>query len=226
MARYIQRHSRMTRIVHNVNMVCCLWLMISGLFVFAPPLGNLVGADVVQGLRISHRIVGVIFILNPLVAIIASPKGFGRFIEKYTKKWDDDDKNWLKLFVKYMFTSKTTHMPDQDEVKSGQVVADGALMICGFFMGVSGLLMWLGTSVWAFPAWLLSAMHLIHVIVFIVLVVFTIAHIYLGLGIFQPYRRTKRLMFGDGKVSESDALYHWGKWARKEIKEKKNVTEE
>lgn len=32
---------------------------------------------------------------------------------------------------------------------------------------------------------------------------------YLGLGIFTPYRGTVRLMFGDGKVSETDAVYHW-----------------
>jgi formate dehydrogenase subunit gamma len=31
-------------------------------------------------------------------------------------------------------------------------------------------------------------------------------------------------MFGDGKVSEADAAYHWGYWAREEIKSGKNVT--
>ena len=49
------------------------------------------------------------------------------------------------------------------------------------------------------------------------------AHIFLGGGIFQPYRGTHRLMFGDGTVSESDALYHWGHWARKELESGKNV---
>ena len=54
---------------------------------------------------------------------------------------------------------------------------------------------------------------------------FGLAHIFLGAGIFQPYRGTAKLMFGDGTVSESDALYHWGHWARKEIASGKNVVE-
>lgn len=32
-------------------------------------------------------------------------------------------------------------------------------------------------------------------------------------------------MFGDGTVSESDALYHWGHWARQEIASGENVIE-
>ena len=55
--------------------------------------------------------------------------------------------------------------------------------------------------------------------------VFGLAHIFLGAGIFQPYRGTYKLMFGNGMVSESDAIYHWGHWARKEITEGKNVVE-
>ena len=31
------------------------------------------------------------------------------------------------------------------------------------------------------------------------------------------------LKFGDGTVSESDALYHWGHWARKELTEGENI---
>ena len=49
------------------------------------------------------------------------------------------------------------------------------------------------------------------------------AHIFLGTGIFQPYRGTHRLMFGDGMVSESDALYHWGHRAREELESGKKV---
>ena len=53
--------------------------------------------------------------------------------------------------------------------------------------------------------------------------VFGLAHIFLGAGIFQPYRGTHRLMFGDGTVSEADALYHWGHWARKELESGQKV---
>ena len=68
--------------------------------------------------------------------------------------------------------------------------------------------------------------RLLHDVFFFLTVFVGIAHIYLGAGIFQPYRGTARIMFGDGKVSESDAAYHWGYWANEEIALGKNVTVE
>ena len=91
-------------------------------------------------------------------------------------------------------------------------------------IAVSGVVLWLGTSVWHAGATALLVMRLIHDICFLLFVVFGLAHIYLGAGIFEPYKGTSRLMFGDGKVPESDALYHWGFWAREQI-EKGNVEE-
>ena len=32
-------------------------------------------------------------------------------------------------------------------------------------------------------------------------------------------------MFGDGTVSEADALYHWGHWAREEMTSGEHVIE-
>jgi len=65
---------------------------------------------------------------------------------------------------------------------------------------------------------------LLHDAAMILLGVMLIAHIYIGAGIFQPYRGSGRIMFGDGKISESDALYHWGTWAREEIKKGDSVS--
>lgn len=214
--RYIQRHSLQARVTHDSFVICCIWLMISGLFVFVPALNGAVGADVAQGMRVSHRVVGCLLIAIPLVSALSAPKGFKAFKDKYLCKWDADDKEWMKKFIPYMLGPKKVHMPDADEVKSGQRVADGLLMVSAFFMAVSGLVLWLG-GVFGASAGVLSAMRFVHDLFFLILVVFVIAHVYLGLGVFQPYRRTKQLMWGNGQVSESDALYHWGKWARTEI---------
>ncbi len=224
--RYIQRHSMQTRVTHDIFIISCIYLMISGLFVFVPALSSLVGADVVQVLRISHRVIGAVYILTPIISAITAPQGFKAFLGKYLCKWTPEDKKWLKLFVPYMLRAKKVHMPDQDEVKSGQRFADGMLIIGGIMMGLSGLVLWLGTSVFAAPAEVLLVMRFIHDLFYLVLVIFVIAHFYLGAGIFQPYRGTIKLMFGNGRVSESDALYHWGFWARKEIEEGKNIVEE
>lgn len=224
--RSIQRHSLQTRITHGLVMGSCVWLAISGLFVFVPPLANAVGGDVVQAFRISHRVIGLVFILAPIISAIMAPVGFKEFVKKYFKPWTKEDFEFMKKFVPYMLGPKRVHMPDQDEVKSGQVIADGMLIISGIIMAISGLVLWLGTSVFNASAGVLTAAHFVHDLFFLVMVVFVVAHAYLGVGIFQPYRGTRKLMFGNGRVSESDALYHWGFWARKELESGEKVVEE
>ncbi|WP_337388669.1 formate dehydrogenase [Duodenibacillus massiliensis] len=111
------------------------------------------------------------------------------------------------------------------------LIADGALVFFCFFLAVSGMVMWLNTGLLPDGSWKVEfspttvlVAHLVHDVFFFLTVFVGIAHIYLGAGIFQPYRGTARIMFGDGKVSESDAAYHWGYWANEEIALGKNVT--
>lgn len=216
--REIQRHSLQTRLTHGTVAIACIWLAISGLFVFVPALAAAF-PDVAQGMRMSHRIVGAIFIIVPILSAITAPKGFKAFLAKYFVKWTPEDKEFMKKFVPYMLGPKKVHMPDQDEVKSGQRIADGAMVLAAILIAISGLVLWLGTSVFHAGAAAELVMRLVHDVCFILFIVFGLAHIYLGAGIFQPYRGTARLMWKDGKVSESNALYHWGFWARKEIEE-------
>lgn len=223
--RYIPRHSLQTRLTHGTVAISCIWLMISGLFVFIPGLAAAAPAEVTQAMRVSHRIVGGIFIVVPIVSALIAPRGFRAFLEKYFTKWTKEDKIWMARFVPYMLGPKRVHMPDQDEVKSGQRVADGAMIVGGILMALSGLGLWLGTSVIHVGPEAELALRMIHDVFFLIMIIMVAAHVYLGAGIFQPYRGTIRLMWGDGRVSESNGLYHWGFWARKEI-EKGNVVSE
>jgi formate dehydrogenase subunit gamma len=225
MTRYIKRHSLQARIIHGVVGISCILLAISGLFVFIPPLAAAVPAQVTFAIRMAHRVVGIIFVLAPIVSAIMSPKGFKHEVKKYTFRWSKDDVTWLKKFVPYMLSPKKTHMPDQGEMKSGQVVADGALMLGAFFIGISGVILLVGTTLFSFPPTLLLVARLVHDVAFIWLIVFGLAHLYLGFGIFPPYRNTRNLMYGDGTVSESDALYHWGNWACEEIEKGDKIIE-
>lgn len=224
--RYIQRHSKQARITHDVTIIACILLCISGLFVFVPPLTKMLPADVVFGIRMSHRVIGVIFVVVPLISAILAPKGVAHIFKNLFAKWTADDKKWMMLFFPYLFMAKWIHMPDQDEVKSGQRFADGMLWFSGALMGVTGVILLLGTTVFELSGGPFAVTLLLHDIGFLLIAVFGLAHIFLGAGIFQPYRGSYKLMFGNGKVSESDALYHWGHWAREELESGKNVTEE
>lgn len=129
----------------------------------------------------------------------------------------------MALFFPYLFGAKWIHMPDQHLNKSGQRFADGLLILMGILMGITGVLLILCTSVFDWGATARSVILFLHDLGFFGICVFGMAHIFLGGGIFQPYRGSANLMFGDGTVKDSDALYHWGHWAREELTSGKNV---
>ena len=221
--RFIQRHSLLTRIVHDTIAISCVLLMITGLFVFVPPLAA-ANPELTRIMKVCHRVIGVIFICMPILGAVGSPKGVIAFFKKYFTRWTPEDFEFLKKFVPYMLMPKKVHMPDQDEVKSGQRFADGMLVIGGVLMAISGLFLWLGSTVAPVSAGTLTVMRFIHDLFFLVMVVFVVAHAFLGGGIFQPYRGgTVKMMFGNGQVSEANALYHWGFWAREELEKGTNV---
>ncbi len=223
--RAIKRKSRQARFTHDFTAVACICLVISGLFVFIKPLSELVGPDVVFVFRMSHRVIGVLFIVVPIISGILSIKGVKHIIKNLFAKWNEDDKKWMMLFPVYLFLAKDLHMPDQDEVKSGQRFADGVVWFFCILMGVSGGAMLLGSTVFDMPGDVYSVFLLLHDLGFFLFCVFGLAHIFLGSGLFQPYRGSANIMWGDGTVSESDALYHWGHWARQELDSGENVIE-
>ena len=222
--RYIKRHSLQARLTHGITIAACILLCISGLFVFVPALAAAVGADTVFAIRMSHRIIGVVFVAVPLISALLAPKGVAHIFKNLFDRWDSDDKKWMMLFFPYLFMAKWIHMPDQDEVKSGQRFADGMLWVAGALMGVTGLILVAGSTIVDLGTGY-GVVLFLHDLGFLLIAVFGLAHIFLGGGIFQPYRGTYKLMFGNGLVSEADALYHWGHWARKEIASGKNVVE-
>jgi len=221
--RYIQRHSLLKRWIHGIHMVATLVLIASGTVIFIPAVGRAVGPDIVQMVRLGHKIFAVVFIVGPLVGLIVAPKGFVHIMKNLFAKWDADDKLFMRKFAKYMFAPKTTHMPPQHEVKSGQRLADGLLLFAAALIAVTGVVLWAGQFV--SPEVFRIAL-LLHDVAFTLVVCIMCAHIYLGAGIFQPYRGLARLMFGNGRVTEEEALYHWGHWAEEELASGKNVIEE
>lgn len=223
MTRYIQRHSLLKRWVHGITMVATMVLLASGAIVFIPAVGRAVGGDVVQFVRLMHRAFAVAFIAAPLVGLIVAPKGFVHMIKNLTAPWDADDKKFMMLFPKYMFASKTTHMPKQHEVKSGQRLSDATLLLVAALIAVTGVILWAGKFV--SPEVFRIAL-LLHDVSFALIAIIMCVHIYLGAGIFQPYRGLARLMFGNGRVTEEEARYHWGYWAEEELASGKNVIEE
>lgn len=222
MTRYIQRHSLLKRVIHGLVAVSCMLLIASGAVVFVPALARMLGPGVVQAVRLSHRIAAVIFMGGPLLGLIVAPKGAVHIAKNLFTPWDADDWKFMALFPKYLFAAKTTHMPPQREVKSGQRLADAGLIGASIMISITGVILWAGQFV---SPGVFQVALLLHDVAFVLISIIMCAHIYLGAGLFQPYRGLHRLMFGNGRVTESEALYHWGHWAEAELKSGKNVVE-
>jgi formate dehydrogenase subunit gamma len=213
---WIQRRSAVARFIHFIHFLATLTLFYTGLALYHPIFKFL--ADWVGGFgvtRVAHRAAAIFFIGIPLLAIIFNWRGFVEFMREIFAPWDEDDKEFMRRFIPYLFNAKTK-MPPQKKIKSGQRVADWFILGSALLIALSGLVMWLNVY---FPKPFVRWMYPIHELSMIVLGVFLLGHAYLGSGLFQPYRGMYRVMFGNGKVTEAEARYHWQKWAE-EVKRK------
>ncbi|MDZ4655419.1 MAG: cytochrome b/b6 domain-containing protein [Coriobacteriia bacterium] len=224
--RYIQRQSAFARGLHWIHTIACLSLFVTGLMLFIPAVAAAVGFGAMQGARTVHRVMAVIFIGAPLLGIVVNPKGFKHFMKNMFYKWDAKDKEFMGKFLPYLLLGAKKHMPDQKELKSGQALSDWLILGFAILISVSGVFLWLSASGVAVGSALTMWMLVAHDVAFVMLGIMMVAHIYLGAGVFQPYRGSIRLMFGDGRISESDALYHWGTWAKEELRKGNKVTAE
>lgn len=221
--RYIQRHSAFARGLHWIHTIACLSLFATGLILFIPSVAAAVGTATVQGARMVHRVMAVIFIVAPIVSMIISPKGFVHLWKSLFFKWDADDKEFMKKFFPYLLFGAKQHMPPQKINKSGQGAVDGVLIFASVFISLTGVVLWWPEFFGGASSGLFQWSLMLHSGLMILIGVIMLAHIYLGAGIFQPYKGSGKLMFGNGRVTESDALYHWGHWAKDELKKGDNV---
>lgn len=222
MARYIRRHNAIKRVEHWSHVITTMALIVTGLFVFIPALGEAIGKDAMNYIRIGHRVFAVFFIVVPIVTTLIKPDNLKHQLANNFTRWDADDIQFMKLFIPYLFAPKKVHMPKQHAVKSGQRLADTALVAFAILLAITGAILW--GAKFLNPAIIPFAL-LLHDISFVMISIVGMAHAFLGAGLFQPYRGIARVMFGDGLVSESDALYHWGHWAEEELASGENVVE-
>ena len=223
MTKYIKRHDAFVRANHWTFAVGGVILGITGLLLFIPGLGQLVGYNTLKTATIIHRIIAVLFIAIPTLSWIIRPANFKHTFSNLFMKWDDDDKEFMKLFFPYMLNPKKYHMPKQQFVKSGQRFSDIMMYLCIFGIALSGVLLWVGSNIgpnWLYQIWLAG-----HDLCFMGMCMMFPIHVFLGGGIFQPYRGVARGMFGDGYLPASDCLYHWGHWAEAVLKSGENVIE-
>ncbi len=212
MARYV-RNSALKRFVHWTHTISTLVLFYTGLALYAPGMNFL--AKAIGGFEVSrllHRASAVAFILIPLVVIIFNFKGFTHFLAEIFS-WGKNDTAWMLKFPVYLFKANTK-MPDfKGKYKPGQKFAAWLILTFAILIALTGIVLWGHRDYAMFSTALWRWSLIIHDVSMIGLGIMLLGHIYLGLGIFQPYRGAWRFIFGDGTVSEEEAFYHWPQWA-------------
>lgn len=222
--KYIKRHSAIQRTWHWSNIICAVFLTVTGLFLFSP-LGDYMGTDALLVGKIIHRIFGAIFAGMFFLYLIIRPGEFIHSMKHIFARWNDDDKEFMAKFFKYLLNAKKYHMPKQDFVKSGQRMSDFFMYLIIIMFIFTGIVLWLGTAR-GVPTWFVTFCLMGHDICFMGFCMLMMFHIYLGAGIFEPYTNRAALwMLGSGYVSSSDALYHWGQWAEDSLESGEGVVE-
>ena len=200
----VEKYRLGIRVLHWIHSGAFVLLFLTGLVLFIPALGFLAEDS---WTRVIHRIGAAIFVIVPIIYLIANPKAVGRGLkEAFT--WSSEDMGWLKAAPAYYFLGDEKGMPPQGSMNTGQKLWWLLVIIFGIIFVITGAIMWFA-KVSAPPA-TLQWMTFIHDVSFIVTGCMFLLHIYLG--VFHPTMTEAWSSITNGKISVEYAKSHHGKW--------------
>jgi formate dehydrogenase subunit gamma len=154
-----------------------------------------------------HRVTAVFFGLVPITYTILQPRRMWMNLREFLT-WGKDDIQWLKAAVPYYVAGKHEAMPPQPRFNSGERL-NALIMVAGTLtFGITGLSMWFLKGI--MPVQLFRIMVFIHDLTFIVTFVMFIVHFYLA--VVHPLMWQSLITMRFGRVPESYAREHHGKW--------------
>jgi formate dehydrogenase subunit gamma len=209
----VQKYTKQARIFHWIHTSAFLLLVITGILLFVPGAAFLAQDS---WSRVVHRIAAVIFVIAPLIEIIANPRTAFIALKK-AFIWGKDDVDWVMAMPKYYFLNDEASMPPQDEMNTGQKLWFTLLLIFGPIFVITGILMWFFKI--TLPPAVFQWSVFVHDISFIIIFAMFLVHIYLG--VIHPLMRKHGGSFRsmvDGTITKEYAKSHHGKWYQKVAK--------
>lgn len=207
MERRVQKYTKVARIFHWVHTAAFILLVLTGIFLFVNPAAPLLAQD--SWSRLIHRIAAVIFILAPLMQLIANRKTATASL-KNAFSWGIDDFKWAMAMPQYYFLSNEEAMPPQDEMNTGQKLWFTILLVFSPIFVITGILMWFFKDL---PPAVFQWSLFVHDVAFIVIFLMFLVHVYLG--VIHPLMRKHGGSFRamvDGTVTAEYAKSHHEKW--------------
>ena len=206
MEQRVQKYTKVARIFHWVHTAAFILLVITGIFLYVN--AGLVAQD--SWSRLVHRIAAVIFVLAPLMQLIANTKTAGASL-KTALTWSKDDLDWAMAMPRYYFLSDEEAMPPQDEMNTGQKLWYFIMLVFSPIFVITGILMWFFKDM--LPSGVFQWSVFVHDVAFIVVFLMFLVHVYLG--VIHPLMRQHGGSFSamvDGTVTTDYAKSHHGKW--------------
>jgi formate dehydrogenase subunit gamma len=203
----VQKYTKPARVFHWVHTSAFLLLVITGILLYFPPAAFLAQDS---WSRLIHRIAAVVFVLAPLIQLIANRQtALASIRAAFT--WGKADLDWAQAMPRYYFLADEKSMPPQPEMNTGQKMWLTLLLIFGPIFAITGIIMWFFKAF--VPQGVFQWMIFIHDVSFILIILMFLVHVYLG--VIHPLMRTHggamRSML-DGKVTKEYAQSHHGKW--------------
>lgn len=193
------------RVLHGVHLFAFFTLLYTGIARLWPATNVLLGGNLTLGQTI-HHIAGTIFVVLPIVMMVAFPKGTVHFFKELFS-WDKDDTRWMIKFIPWLLRPQAVHLPPQGEEKAGQKFSAWLILGFGLLIAASGGLMWIAQFM---PVVVARWMYVTHDVSMIVLLFVIIMHAYMGL-LFPATRKSWTSMV-TGYVPEEEARHGWRKW--------------
>ena len=210
MAKRLARYGAAARVLHYFNLLAFIIFFYTGAaLLFSDSLATIIGGSDVS--RMLHRIAAVIVIIGPLIGIIIRFGSFKEFV-KDTFTWQKGDTKWVLRFFIWLFRPSMEMPHTKTKDSAGQRMIAWILIGGALWQVMTGVILLYRN---AFSKNVVLMATTMHDVGFFVLIVALMGHIYVGLGLFKPYRGIVRAMFGDGTVDEKLAKRLWPDWAKK-----------
>ena len=167
--------STIQRLVHWLVLVGFTLLILTGLPIYLD--SPLIQGEGGIGLRLWHRIGCAVIAMAVLIYSLLDFKGLTEDLKKIFS-WGKTDLGWLKAAPGYYFLGHEGAMPDQDKYNTGQKLWYVTVVLGGLGIGVTGLIMWFGRGTVSSSLFRWSAF--LHSVLAVLLVAFTLVHVYLA----------------------------------------------
>ncbi len=197
--------STIQRLVHWLIVVGFTLLVLTGLPIY-------LDLSVAQGeggmaIRLWHRVGVVVVALAVCAYVLLDPKRLAEDMRKIFT-WGLTDLGWLKAAPGYYFLGDEGTMPAQDKYNTGQKLWYVTVVLGGLGIGVTGLIMWLGRG--SVSPNLFRWSVFLHSVLAVLLVAFTLVHIYLA--VMHPLMKAGLDSIRFGYMPEKYLEHHHAKY--------------